>query len=149
MDILFRRFCQLYYKLNALRLIVVFSLRPHSEQSQKRRCFIYIFKMRFPAILRCGTPGQYFSNVSIRNFLNGLKMSKSIKEYITWDDFSGDTDRPLFLRRKLITYLPLPLIESISIHKSIFYLRPYIISHNSQCGLWLIIYGNWQTQTQI
>jgi hypothetical protein len=41
------------------------------------------------------------------------------------------------LRPKLITYLQ-PLIEvnptSISIHISIFYLRPYIISQISQCG---------------
>jgi hypothetical protein len=38
---------------------------------------------------------------------------------------------------KLITYIK-PLMEvnpmSMSIHTSIFYLRPYIISHNSQRG---------------
>jgi hypothetical protein len=41
------------------------------------------------------------------------------------------------LLTKLLTYLK-PLIEvnpmSMSIHISIFCLRPYIISHNSQCG---------------
>jgi hypothetical protein len=40
-------------------------------------------------------------------------------------------------RPKLITYLQLLVqvnLMSMSIHISIFYLRRYIISHNSQCG---------------
>jgi hypothetical protein len=58
-----------------------------------------------------------------------------------------DLQSQAFLRPKLITYLQ-PLIEvnpmSMSIHISIFYLRPYILSHNS--AMWI---HYWHTQTQI
>jgi hypothetical protein len=79
---------------------------------------------------------------------NNLKTTAKTEKYKMYEmDTSRDKSRDFDLRSKLITYLK-TLIEvnpmSMSFHISIFYLRTYIIYHNSQCG-YIIIH----TQTQI